>query len=89
MAIKDKYGEPDSDGSNWKNTLYENNPAYLGLAVSLGHLTFGSDWSSDSTLIRVRLSGDNYKVSLMVDYASVELRELEEAEEQEKSRSEF
>jgi hypothetical protein len=89
MAIKDKYGAPDSDGSNWKNTLYENNPAYLGLAVSLGHLTFGSDWSSDSTLIRVRLSGDNYKSNLTVDYASVELRVLEEAKEQEKSRSEF
>jgi hypothetical protein len=89
MAIKDKYGEPDSDGSNWKNTLYENNPAYLGLAVSLGHLTFGSDWSRGSTLIRVRLSGDNHKISLTVDYASVELRALEEAKEQEKSRSEF
>jgi hypothetical protein len=88
-AIKDKYGEPDSDGSNWKNTLYENNPAYLGLAVSLGHLTFGSDWSSGSTLIRLRLSGDNHKINLTADYASAELRALEEVEEQEKSRSEF
>ena len=77
-----KYGSPIKSDSRWFNDLYKNSPQHYGLAVSMGHLDFKSDWETDRTLIFLFLSGDNLEFYTGVVYTSKLHKELiDKAEE--------
>jgi len=47
-----------------------------GLAASIGHLAFQSDWETDRTLIRLTLKGDNFNIKIGIMYTSKIHKEL-------------
>lgn len=67
--LKSKYGEPIHDEEKWLNGLYKDNPEEYGMAISVGHLIYVTDWHSDERSIRLSLSGDNFRVALRVEYS--------------------
>jgi hypothetical protein len=77
-----KYGATISDKVIWSNDLYKDDPQYYGTAVSVGHLKYGSYWTVEGTDIRLGLLGDNFEISMILNYESLKLKKLaEEAEE--------
>jgi hypothetical protein len=77
-SLSEKYGKPTTEHTFWKNDLYKNNPNDWGMAVAVGHLVKFSDWETPTTLIILRLTGDNFKIQLGIEYSSKELRSLEQ-----------
>jgi len=73
-ALKEKYGNPRYDKVYWKNKLYKDNVEDYGLAISIGHLIYEAVWDLDNTEILLQLSGDNYKISLLVKYTSKNIK---------------
>jgi len=71
-----KYGSPIKSDSYWYKDLYKDRPQDYGMAVSMGHLAFQSDWETDRTLIRLTLMGDNFKLNSALNYASKLHKEL-------------
>ncbi|GAH24772.1 unnamed protein product [marine sediment metagenome] len=45
------------------------------MAISAGHLVYGSSWETSTTKIELMLWGDNYKINLTLFYTSKELEE--------------
>lgn len=68
--LEQKYGAPKEDETLWLNDLYKGDPANWGMAVSVGHLTKFKTWATDDTDIYLMLTGDNFDVSLHLEYAS-------------------
>lgn len=87
--LTEKYGAPVEDKSVWSNELYRNDPQSWGTAVGAGHLRFVSTWDTSSTSIAHVLMGDNFKISLVTEYTSKELRKLERRSKQDKDLSDF
>lgn len=80
-----KYGPfigPSEDNSDyfWRNDLYTDDYQNWGMAVSIGHLVFMSKWQTEDTDIGLILSGDNYEVTLIIEYVSKEFESLEDIE---------
>ena len=73
-----KYGEPKWDEPEWKNSLYRKDRDDYGFAISLGHLTYSAAWENDETRITVYLYGENYEITLGVQYVSKRLENLSE-----------
>lgn len=49
------------------------------MAVSVGHLAYGASWETSTTKVSLVLSGDNYKIKLVLSYTrSYTRKELEE-----------
>ena len=71
-----KYGSPKKSDSYWYNDLNKNSPQHYGLAVSIGHLAFESDWETDRTLIRLTIEGDNFNLTMSLTYRSKIYKEL-------------
>jgi len=46
-----------------------------GLAISIGYLVYWISWETSTTKIDLMLSGDNYKIKLILSYISKELEE--------------
>lgn len=63
-----KYGKPQKDNVNWKNTLYKGNPEEYGFAVSMGHLNYFTFWETKDKIVSLALKGDNFKISLEAVY---------------------
>ena len=84
-----KYGKPKKDEKIWDNELYKDDRSSWGLAVSVGHLAYGASWETSTTEIVLRLSGDNYKISLILAYDSKELKEWANKIKEEKAKSNF
>jgi len=83
LLIKE-YGDPKDTWFNgeeysemaWSNDLYKNEPQHWGTAVSIGHLDFQCCWETTETEITLRLTGDNYKLNLLIAYRSKEFKDL-------------
>lgn len=75
--LSKKYGEPPENETAWLNSLYKDKPEDWGMAVSIGHLARYAAWETKDTTINISLSGDNFKVSMLLEYASKELKHLE------------
>lgn len=73
-----KYGSPKSDEELWHNNLYKNDPKQWGLALSLGHLAYRSEWETKTTEINLVLHGGNNNILFGVIYSSKKLGHLEE-----------
>jgi len=76
--LQKKYGQPIDDDRIWKNDLYKDDPSEWGMAVAIGHLIYQTQWTTDTTGILLHLSGDNYKIKLLIEYKSTQLHELEQ-----------
>lgn len=74
-----KYGSPASHNTNWLNDLYQDDPPEWGMAVSMGHLSMFTEWQTAETEVTLALFGDNFEVSLGVEYRSAQLSGLEDA----------
>ncbi|MGE0931261.1 hypothetical protein [Peijinzhouia sedimentorum] len=68
--MTEKYGKPDYNAPQWHNFLYKEDPDDYGFAVSLGHLSYNAGWLGQTTEIIVALHGENYQISLEIQYAS-------------------
>jgi hypothetical protein len=87
--LTDKYGKPESDNVVWLDDLYKDDPDNWGMAVSAGHLVYDAAWKTKTTKILEKLKGDNFDVTLIVQYTSLELGGLEDAKDKEKKKSEL
>lgn len=74
--LEEKYGPPKFWGPVWKNSMFKDNPDSYGLAVSAGHLTYGTVWETPESTIILGLSGDNYQVNLTLVYTSLDYAHL-------------
>lgn len=88
-ALTVKYGEPADDQVVWSADLYKEDDDDWGVSVSLGHLVFGCDWSTNSTDILLMLCGENYEISFVVEYSSQKLKPFEAAARKRKSLLDF
>ena len=68
--MTEKYGKPGYNAPEWRNSLYKNKPEDYGFAISLGHLSYNAGWLGEITDITVALYGENYKISLIIQYLS-------------------
>ena len=74
--LTEKYGEPKQDKKIWNGSLYKDDVENYGLAVSIGDLAYGAEWQTEETVIRMKLSGDNYRVNLLIVYSSFKYKDL-------------
>jgi hypothetical protein len=83
-----KYGKPKTDIPElWMNDLFKDDKSHWGMAVSVGHLAYGASWETSTTKISLMLSGDNYKIKLVLSYTSKELEEwVKQIKEKETSK---
>ena len=72
----EKYGKPQYDAPEWRNSLYKEDNEEYGFAVSLGHLSYSAGWLGEITDITVALYGENYKISLIIQYMSEKYKNL-------------
>ena len=86
VALEEKYGKPEQDRIIWRNARYQKDPPRWGLAISMGHLVLGKTWKTAASEIGVALHGDNFKVSLGIDYGSVAFKPAVKAEEREREK---
>jgi len=84
-----KYGDPIEDREIWRNDLYKDDPQYWGLAISAGHLAYFATWETPATEITMLLHGENFEITLEIEYQSKQLKYLEEEEKEKKALSEF
>lgn len=84
-----KYGQPISDTHYWSRDLYKDDPQYWGFAVSIGDLRYFAMWETPQTSITLALHGDNYDITLAIEYRSQELTELEEREKEKRLLEDF
>lgn len=68
----DKYGSPSAQDIVWNNRLYQDNIEDYGLAISIGHLKYYSQWKFDNGDVRITLDGDNYDTKLVLLYTTSE-----------------
>lgn len=74
--MTEKYGEPSYNAPEWRNSLYKSDPDDYGFAISLGHLSYSAGWLGDTTDITVALYGENYDITLMIQYVSKKYENL-------------
>jgi hypothetical protein len=84
-----KYGKPAEDEQYWKDDLYKDDPSDWGMAVAVGHLQLYALWQTSSTHIVEYLSGDNFDISLRVEYSSLQLGNLETEERTQTESKDF
>jgi len=76
--LTDKYGEPKDDNVHWLDDLYKDDYSDWGMAISVGDLRYFTTWDLPETSITSFLVGDNYEISLGVEYVGKGFEELEE-----------
>ena len=79
LLIK-KYGEPLKDETVWKNNLYKDEYSDWGFAISLNHLLYYATWETKDSDITIMLSGENYKISLLIEMESINFKDLKQKE---------
>ena len=84
-----KYGQPTSDRTVWKNNLYRDDPDRYWMAVAKGDLAYGSSWTTPTTTILLTLTGDNYNISMILSYQSINLKSLIQSKEKSSHESDF
>jgi len=72
--LTEKHGMAQGSNVTWRNDLYKEDYSNWGLAVSLGHLEYGSLWKNQEVEIFLSLSGENNKLSLKTEYKGLRIR---------------
>jgi len=88
LMIK-KYGEPDKDKTIWKNDLYKDDFEDWGMAISVGHLLYFSTWETKKSEITLMLYGENYKIDLLIEFISVDLKDFQDKVKEEEILDDF
>jgi len=88
-VLTKKYGKPVKDSHIWKNDLYRDDYQYWGFAVSLGHLVYFADWETSNTNLSLALYGENFEITLAIEYQSKKLKKLEEKAKEKEALDEF
>lgn len=71
-----KYGKPEAERILWQDKQHEDSQSNWGLALSLGHCEFNSQWQDSETVIQLRLYGGKNRVYLVVLYSGLRYLEL-------------
>lgn len=87
--LTEKYGKPRNDETIWKDDLYKKNPREWGMAVATGQLLYYSVWDTSDSQIACFLHGDNFDITCGVEYASKELKPMEQQIERQKQLNSF
>lgn len=87
--LKKKYGKPKLDEQDWSNSLYTEDVEDYGLAISIGHLAYTSEWDTPKTDITHSLFGNNYEITHVVIYTSKENSELIKEKEEKENQKDF
>jgi hypothetical protein len=72
QKVTKKYGPPSRETTNWLNATYKNNRKKWGLALSLGHTEYVTNWKTQNTTIECGLREQNYNVICLLEYWSIE-----------------
>ena len=72
QKVTEKYGPPSRKTTKWLNTTYKNNRQKWGLALSLGHIEYVTNWKTQNTTIECSLLEQNLYVICLLEYWSVE-----------------
>jgi hypothetical protein len=88
-TLEKKYGELKEDDVLWKDNLYRKDSSERGFAVSLGHLSYYSEWDTENTAILLFLTGENYTIKLGIEYSSKVLKNLENKTREKEQASEL
>ncbi|PPH16146.1 hypothetical protein C5C35_11155 [Rathayibacter sp. AY1F8] len=72
-----KYGSPLKDNEYWSDDLWRDDPFKLGVAAASGAYSHYIIWEIAGSRIILYLGGENYIVSLLIEYSSLELETLE------------
>ena len=54
-----RFGDPYIDETYWDNDMYQSDAEKYGMAVSLGHLSYTSEWDTPNDYLRFMLHGYN------------------------------
>ena len=71
QKVTEKYGPPSQESTNWLNATYRNNRKKWGLALSLGHIEYVTNWKTQNTTIECSLREKNYNLICLLEYWSV------------------
>jgi len=66
--LLEQYGTPQSEKVIWKNNLYKDDPENHGLAISIGHLVFFTQWETERTRVILLMNGVDYNVRCLIEY---------------------
>jgi hypothetical protein len=69
---------PTDQQVSWRDEKYKEDPEHYGVAVSLGHLLYSTQWKVAGTVVTHALTGENGKITHEVEYVSVDLESLED-----------
>jgi len=86
--LTDKYGSGLED-IDWKNDLFKNDEQHYGLAISTGDLKYTTHWKDEKVKILLSLEGENYKISLSVDYFVIAYLNTSVKEIKDKAKKDF
>lgn len=76
-SVLKKYGPPTNDQVFWSNDLYQDDYSEWGMAVSCGHLSKFANWETAQSKINVALYGENFNVTVFVEYSGKAFESLE------------
>jgi len=79
-SLAKKYGPAESDDTFWSNDLYQDDYQEWGMAVSCGDLIRSATWQTAETDVLLTLDGENFEVSVVIQYTSRRLSSLEEGD---------
>ena len=71
QKVVEKYGPPSKESTNWLNATYRNNREKWGLALSLGHIEYVTNWETKNTTVECSLREQNYNLICLLEYWSV------------------
>lgn len=77
-ALTRKYGPPLKEETTWTNDTFRNVSLKRGLALSLGHTEYFSNWETPQTRINLSLKEENFYVQCRIEYWSKEYSYLAE-----------
>jgi len=73
-----KYGPPLKEATNWTDDTFRNVNQKRGLALSLGHTEYYTEWETPKTKIGISLKEENYYVLCLIEYWSKDYAHLAE-----------
>ena len=71
--LTEKYGAPFRDDTVWTNDLLRNEDDAEGTAFGIGHVTYITEWRTDSTQITHRISAPNFSIHHSISYQPLRL----------------
>lgn len=75
-ALTQRYGKPSYAGESWVDPLFKDDRVRWGMAIAAGQMTMYSVWDRHATKITLMLRGDNFRIKLLLGYASKEFAPL-------------